>query len=110
MTRLSSLVLRVSHQQTLKFAANVLGQGLMRTSWWLHALVWLVSKIRGWDQTIVWFLILKQLPAIADELVMAFSRHIWLGKDTSDPSSAGGLNAQEVATTVGLLKACNVAV
>jgi hypothetical protein len=92
------------HKHTL-FAAALVGRDLMRGPWWLRAMASTVKLLRGWTATTTWFLFLERLGrGYASDIVSNFSSHIVTGKDQSDWRSVGGLNQQEIDTTVMLLR------
>ena len=104
---LSGMVDAIPANTQITFAAAILGRGLMRGPWWLHGLVWSVRSIRGWTKTTTWHLFLTRFQrGMAEQIIREFSRHILLGKDTSDARSIGGLNQREIDDTTALLRNC----
>ncbi|MGJ7039196.1 hypothetical protein J2Y63_002451 [Shinella sp. BE166] len=107
MNYLSVAVLKVPTDQTVMFAANVLGHRLMLGPWWLRGLHRAVTWARGWQDTVTWWLLLDRLNRrgvnLVDDVITGFSHHIRHGKDHSDPRSVGGLNQEEVDLTMLLL-------
>lgn len=102
---LSTMVRMVPVELHTKFAANIIGNDLMRGPWWMRAMVWAVGKLRGWPKTVTWFLFLSKFErGMATDVVDGFARHIRTGKDYSDPKSVGGLNQAEIQITGNLLR------
>lgn len=102
---LSSMVRMVPIELHTKFAANIIGNDLMRGPWWMRAMIWTVGKLRGWSKTATWFLFLKEYGrGMSTGVVDAFVLHINHGKDRSDLKSVGGLNQEEIRTTEDMLR------
>jgi len=89
----------------VRFAANVCGQRLMLGPWWLRSMHWGICKLRGFHPTTAWYLFFERLQrGYAEQVVTGFAHHIAHGKDASDRRSVGGLNQQEVETTLTILR------
>lgn len=102
---LSAMVECVPAEKHTLFASALVGRDLMRGPWWLRAMASVVGRVRGWTPTTTWFLFLERIGrGYASDIVVNFSSHIVTGKDQSDRRSVGGLNQQEIDTTIMLLR------
>ena len=102
---LSAIVECVPAEKHTLFASALLVRDLMRGPWWLRAMTSIVGRLRGWTQMTTWYLFLGRIgQGFASDIVVNFSSHIMTGKDQSDLRSVGGLNQQEIDTTIMLLR------
>ena len=105
MNILRSMVLLVPLNDQVRFAATICGQRFMLGPWWLRSMHWAICKLRGFHPTVAWYLFFERLQRGYPELVVSdFAHHIAHGKDASDRRSVGGLNQQEVETSLTILR------
>lgn len=112
MESLAELVDNFSNTRTPMFYAHIVANNIMRTRFHVHALVWLGTKLlrlRGMkvSKEVVWATVFARLeeksPGTMDEMVKELVKHIRSGQDLSDPTSAGGLNGEEVRTLLVIM-------
>lgn len=97
------LIRKVPQRFRRSYVSQIMGLGLMRTSWTLETAISFACWMRGIERDLAWFILLGRFPKLADEILEAFAKHIESGKDVSDSTSAGGLNKSEVETAIDML-------
>lgn len=83
------------------FIALIYSTGLMKAGWAFRAAIWLIRWRVSTDAQ-AWYLLMNNNKSGEIEKLMteSFFEHLRNGKDTTDPTSAGGFNQVEIAKII----------